>query len=55
MTSVYETVAQARELGYGHVGEVDHFRDLFRLAYIRGPEGLILEVTEDLNAQPATA
>jgi hypothetical protein len=42
-----------RELGYDLVGEVADFQDLFRLAYVRGPEGLILELTEDLNASLA--
>lgn len=46
--NVYATVARARELGYGLVGEVADYRDLFRLAYVRGPEGLILELTEEL-------
>jgi catechol 2,3-dioxygenase-like lactoylglutathione lyase family enzyme len=53
VADVNATVAAARELGYGLVGEVADFQDLFRLAYVRGPEGLILELTEDLNATPA--
>jgi catechol 2,3-dioxygenase-like lactoylglutathione lyase family enzyme len=55
VADVNATVAAARELGYDLVGEVADFRDLFRLAYVRGPEGLILELTEDLNATPAEA
>ena len=27
--------------------------NLFRIAYVRGPEGLILELTEDLKATPS--
>jgi catechol 2,3-dioxygenase-like lactoylglutathione lyase family enzyme len=53
VSDVNATVAAARELGYGLVGEVGDFQDLFRLAYVRGPEGLILELTEDLNATRA--
>ena len=53
VADVKATVAAARELGYDLVGEVADFQDLFRLAYVRGPEGLILELTEDLNATPA--
>ncbi|MCL2515816.1 MAG: VOC family protein [Microbacteriaceae bacterium] len=49
---VKATAALAKELGYDLVGEVVDFRNLFRLAYVRGPEGLILELTEDLNALP---
>jgi catechol 2,3-dioxygenase-like lactoylglutathione lyase family enzyme len=53
VNDVNATVARARELGYDLVGEVADFQDLFRLAYVRGPEGLILELTEDLHATPA--
>ena len=53
VADVNATVAAARELGYDLVGEVADFQDLFRLAYVCGPEGLILELTEDLNATPA--
>lgn len=52
VTDVHATVARARALGYDLVGEVSDFRDLFRLAYVRGPEGLILEVTEALRTDP---
>lgn len=53
VADVNATVAQARALGYNLVGEVVDFQDLFRLAYVRGPEGLILELTEDLKATPS--
>jgi len=53
VADVNATVALARELGYGLVGEVADYQGLFRLAYVRGPEGLILELTEDLNAAQA--
>ena len=53
VTDVNATVLRARELGYGLVCEVADYRDLFRLAYVRGPEGLILELTEDLKATPS--
>jgi hypothetical protein len=54
VTNVNATVLRARELGYGLVGEVADYHDLFRLAYVRGPEGLILELTEDLKATPSS-
>ncbi|GAA4155658.1 VOC family protein [Gryllotalpicola daejeonensis] len=54
VVDVNAKVARARELGYELVGEVADYRDLFRLAYVRGPEGLILELTEDLNAPHPT-
>lgn len=52
VADVNTTVARAHELGYSLVGGVADYQDLFRLAYIRGPEGLILELTEDLKAEP---
>lgn len=52
MDDVNATAARARELGYALVGEVADYEDLYRLAYVRGPEGLILELTEDLKADP---
>lgn len=41
-------VAKAAAAGYGLVGEVVNYEDVFRLGYIRGPEGLILEVAQPL-------
>ncbi len=31
------------------VGEVENYRDIFRLCYVRGPEGIIIELAEDLG------
>ncbi|PFG21230.1 VOC family protein [Serinibacter salmoneus] len=39
------TLARAREAGYDLVGAVEAF-DPWRLCYLRGPEGLILELAE---------
>ena len=33
--------------------EVADYHDLFRLAYVRGPEGLILELTDDPKPTPS--
>jgi catechol 2,3-dioxygenase-like lactoylglutathione lyase family enzyme len=46
-------VAQAREAGYDTIGDVVAYQDTYRLAFIRGPEGLIVEVAEPL--QPSGA
>jgi catechol 2,3-dioxygenase-like lactoylglutathione lyase family enzyme len=31
------------------VGEIERYRDMFRLCYIRGPEGIIVELAERLG------
>jgi len=31
------------------VGEVERYRDIYRLCYIRGPEGIIIELAEKLG------
>ncbi|WP_115789513.1 VOC family protein [Arthrobacter silvisoli] len=41
-------VARARDAGYGLVRELVNYEDVYRLAYIRGPEGLIVEVAQAL-------
>jgi len=52
VADVNAVVATARELGYDLVGDVSDYQELFRLAYVRGPEGLILELTEALQPEP---
>jgi catechol 2,3-dioxygenase-like lactoylglutathione lyase family enzyme len=49
VADIAEIIGKAREAGYELVGEVADYEDEFRLAYIRGPEGLILEVAEALK------
>ena len=43
----------ARLLGHGAelVGEVVQYGDMYRLAYIRGPEGIIVGLSEELSNQ----
>ena len=38
------------EKGFGLVGEVQDYGDSYRLVYVRGPEGLIVELAEKLPA-----
>jgi len=42
-------VARLQALGAELVGEIDQYEDLFRLCYIRGPEGIIVELTEKVG------
>jgi catechol 2,3-dioxygenase-like lactoylglutathione lyase family enzyme len=34
------------------VGEVERYKDIYRLCYIRGPEGIIVELAERLSPSP---
>jgi catechol 2,3-dioxygenase-like lactoylglutathione lyase family enzyme len=40
-----------RVKGYDTVGEVRDYEDVYRLCYVRGPEGLIIELAQRLAAE----
>ena len=42
-------VARLRAKGYDLVGKVQDYEDVFRLCYVRGPEGVIVELSEPLQ------
>lgn len=44
-----ETVARLRLHGAGLVGEVVRYEDIYKLCYIRGPEGLLIGLAEELG------
>ena len=46
---VEAVVAKAHEAGYDLVRDLVDYQDVYRLAYIQGPEGIILEVAQPLN------
>lgn len=46
-------VIRLRDRGYDTVGEVREYEDIYRLCYVRGPEGLIVELAEKLTAEAA--
>jgi catechol 2,3-dioxygenase-like lactoylglutathione lyase family enzyme len=41
-------IADLRARGAELVGEVERYRDIYRLCYVRGPEGIIVELAEKL-------
>jgi predicted enzyme related to lactoylglutathione lyase len=43
------TVARLTRRGAQLVGEVVQYEDVYRLCYIRGPEGLLLGLAEELG------
>jgi predicted enzyme related to lactoylglutathione lyase len=44
-----ETLERLRKRGALLVGEVVQYQDTYRLCYIRGPEGLLIGLAEELN------
>jgi catechol 2,3-dioxygenase-like lactoylglutathione lyase family enzyme len=42
-------VAGLRARGAELVGEVERYEDLYRLCYVRGPEGIIIELAEKIG------
>ena len=44
-----DTLARLRKLGAQLVGEVVQYEDVYRLCYIRGPEGLLIGLAEELR------
>jgi catechol 2,3-dioxygenase-like lactoylglutathione lyase family enzyme len=42
-------VAGLRARGAELVGEVERYKDIYRLCYIRGPEGIIVELAEKIG------
>jgi len=49
VTDIDAMVAGARERGIELVGELERYDDRFRLCYVRGPEGIIVELAERLG------
>ena len=47
-------VARLRDEGFATVGEVRNYEDIYRLCFVRGPEGLIVELAERLTAEGAS-
>ena len=44
------TLARLRQRGAQLVGDVVNYRDVYRLCYIRGPEGILVGLAEQLGA-----
>jgi catechol 2,3-dioxygenase-like lactoylglutathione lyase family enzyme len=43
-----------RDKGFDTVGEVQDYQDIYRLCYLRGPEGLIVEFAEHIASEAAS-
>jgi len=46
---VRAVVDRVREAGWETVGEIVNYEDMYLLCYVRGPEGLIVELAERLD------
>ncbi|QBS44824.1 VOC family protein [Nocardia sp. CS682] len=44
-----ETVARLLDHGAQLVGEIEQYEQIYRLCYIRGPEGIVVGLAEQLN------
>jgi len=42
-------VGKAAELGYGLVGGIGEYEGTWKMAYIRGPEGIVVSVSENIG------
>ena len=47
--AIDETLEKLRQRGAQLVGEVVQYKDAYRLCDIRGPEGLLIGLAEELN------
>ncbi|HKU63262.1 MAG TPA: VOC family protein [Gemmatimonadales bacterium] len=50
-----DTLARLGKRGAQLVGEVVRYRDVYRLCYIRGPEGILIGLAEQLGQQTSRA
>ncbi|MGQ0512198.1 MAG: VOC family protein, partial [Betaproteobacteria bacterium] len=50
-----DTLARLGKLGATLVGKVARYGDLYRLCYIRGPEGILIGLAQQLGEQASRA
>jgi catechol 2,3-dioxygenase-like lactoylglutathione lyase family enzyme len=48
-----DTLARLRKIGAELVGEVAQYEQIYRLCYIRGPEGILIGLAEEIGKQTA--
>jgi predicted enzyme related to lactoylglutathione lyase len=49
VSNIDEMVARLKKHGAQLVGDVVQYKNLYRLCYIRGPEGLLIGLAEELS------
>src|SRR5688500_14399758 len=55
VTSLDDVLARLGKCGAQLVGEVVQYEDMYRLCYIRGPEGILLGLAQQLGQQTSRA
>jgi catechol 2,3-dioxygenase-like lactoylglutathione lyase family enzyme len=54
VTDIDDVVARLQKRGAELVGEVAQYEDMYRLCYLRGPEGIIVALAEQLGNKSVT-
>ena len=54
VTDIDDVVARLQNCGGELVGEVVQYEDLYRLCYLRGPEGILIALAEQLGNKSVT-
>jgi catechol 2,3-dioxygenase-like lactoylglutathione lyase family enzyme len=54
VSDINEVVARLQKNGAKLVGEVVQFEDMYRLCYVRGPEGIMVALAEQLGNKSVT-
>mgnify|MGYP000911938059 CR=1 FL=1 len=50
MDDLTATLDTLRSHGYDTIGQVRDYEDIFRVCYVHGPEGIIVELAEEIGA-----
>lgn len=53
VTDIDDTLARLQKIGAKLVGEVVQYEEVYRLCYVRGPEGILIGLAEQLTAKRA--
>ncbi|RYF88741.1 MAG: VOC family protein, partial [Chitinophagaceae bacterium] len=51
VTDIDDTVSRLQQIGAVLVGEVVQYEDMYRLCYVRGPEGILIGLAEQLTGK----
>ena len=54
VTDIDDVVARLQKRGAELIGEVAQYEDMYRLCYLRGPEGIIVALAEQLGNKSVT-
>ena len=54
VADIDETLVRLQKIGAQLVGEVVRYKELYRLCYIRGPEGILIGLAEELTTNRNT-